>query len=207
MPEMQIKNIVFDVGNVLISFRPGEFHSNRGVSEEKTALYLNDIYHSKEWQMIDRGVMTVPEAIKSIAGKSSLTEQEIAAIFDLLEEVLFPLDENGKLLKGLKKAGYRLYYLSNFPQEMFERVRKKNGFFSNFDGGILSATVRMLKPEPEIYRELIREYALTPAETLFIDDLLHNIEAARAEGFLTLYLPDHTRLREELLRFLPGAEL
>lgn len=207
MPEMQIKNIVFDVGNVLISFRPDEFHSNRGVSEEKTALYLNDIYHSKEWQMIDRGVMTVPEAIKSIAGKSSLTEQEIAAIFDLLEEVLFPLDENGKLLKGLKKAGYRLYYLSNFPQEMFERVRKKNGFFSNFDGGILSATVRMLKPEPEIYRELIREYALTPAETLFIDDLLHNIEAARAEGFQTLYLPDHTRLREELLRFLPGAEL
>jgi putative hydrolase of the HAD superfamily len=204
---MQIKNIVFDIGNVLISFQPETFHLERGVSPEKRAAYLNDVYHSPEWQMIDRGIMTVPEAIRSIAGRSSLTKQEIAGIFDLLDEVLFPLAENGKLLKPLKKAGFRLYYLSNFPEEMFEKVSSRNSFFSHFDGGILSAAVRLLKPEPEIYRELISKYDINPAETIFIDDLLPNIEAARAEGFQTLYLPDHTRLREELLRVLPDAEI
>ncbi|MFO7573530.1 MAG: HAD family phosphatase [Bacteroidales bacterium] len=204
---MHIKTIVFDIGNVLISFRPEVFHRERGVSEEKTAIYLNDIYHGLEWQMIDRGVMTIPEAIRSIAGRSSLSTQEIAGIFTLLEEILFPLSENGKLLKPLKKAGFRLYYLSNFAEEMFARVFRKNDFFSHFNGGILSASVKMLKPEPEIYHELIRKYDIIPAETLFIDDLPANIEAAGAEGFQTLYLPDHTRLREELLRVLPGAEL
>jgi FMN phosphatase YigB (HAD superfamily) len=204
---MQIKNVVFDIGNVLISFRPDEFHRKRGVSSEKIDLYLKEIYHSREWQMIDRGVMTIPEAIISIAGRSSLTTQETAGVFNLLEEMLFPLAENGKLLKPLKMARFSLYFLSNFAEEMFDKVRSKNHFFSYFDGGVLSATVKMLKPEPEIYHELIRKYNIKPAETLFIDDLLPNIEAAGAIGFQTLYLHDHKRLREELLRVLHLAEL
>ena len=150
--------------------------------------------------------MSPPEAIRSIAARSSLKTHEIAGIFDYLEEVLFALAENGKLLKPLKKAGFRLYYLSNFPEEMFEKISRKNSFFSEFDGGILSAAVRLLKPEPEIYRELISKYGINPAESLFIDDLLPNIEAARAEGFQTLYLPDHTRLSEELLKVLPDFQ-
>jgi putative hydrolase of the HAD superfamily len=204
---MQLKNIVFDIGNVLISFRPDEFHRQRGLSSEKRGLYLKEIYHGPEWQMIDRGVMNTQEAVKAIAGRSSLKTQEIAGIFNLLEEILFPLTENGDLLKPLKKAGFRLYYLSNFAEEMFAKIRSKNHFFSYFDGGILSSTVKMLKPEPEIYHKLIQKYDITPTETLFIDDLLPNIEAAGVIGFQTIYLPDHTLLREELLRVLPGAKL
>jgi putative hydrolase of the HAD superfamily len=204
---MQIKNIVFDVGNVLISFQPGIFHIKQGVSRERTSVYLNDIYHSREWQLIDRGVLTVPGAVRSIAERSSLSSQEIAGIFNLLEEMLFPLEENGKLLKPLKKAGFRLYYLSNFSEAMFARVSGKNDFFTYFDGGIISASVKMLKPEPEIYHELVKKYNLIPSETLFIDDLLPNIEAAAKEGFLTIFLPDHAMLREELLSILPGVKL
>ena len=65
----------------------------------------------------------------------------------------------------------------------------------------------MLKPEPETYHELVKKYNLIPSETLFIDDLLPNIEEAAKEGFLTIFLPDHAMLREELLSILPGVKL
>jgi FMN phosphatase YigB (HAD superfamily) len=91
---MKIKCIVFDIGNVLISYQPEIFHIERGATKEETETYIRDIYHSPEWQLIDKGVMSVMEAIRSIAQRSALSAQEVARIFDFREELLFPIVQN-----------------------------------------------------------------------------------------------------------------
>lgn len=202
---MKIKNVVFDLGNVLISYNPEDFHLTKGDSPESIELFIRDVYQGPEWQLIDKGEMTVEEAILSIASRSALSEAEIARIFKLREELLFAIDGNALLLKRLKNARFGLYYISNFPEDMFGLLSKKYDFFRFFDGGIYSASIKVLKPDPEIYRRLINNYDLIASESLFIDDLKQNVDAASHEGFVTLHLTKAEALEEELKRLLPEA--
>lgn len=177
-----IKNIVFDLGNVLISFRPSEFFNKKKYPENIKAKILSDIFGSKEWGMLDNGEITTPEVIDAIALKSSLKKEEIAHIFNLRSELMFPLDDNVKLLPKLKKQGYRLFYLSNFPVDVFEEMSTGYYFFKYFDGGIISAEVKFSKPDSRIYKLLLEKYSLIAEECLFIDDLEINVRAAETVG-------------------------
>ena len=95
---------------------------------------------------------------------------------------MFPLDQNVRMLPELRKKGYRLYYLSNFPIDIFEEVKTGYYFFKYFDGGIISSEVKFSKPDPEIYKILVKKYSLTPEECLFIDDVEKNVMTAKTLG-------------------------
>jgi epoxide hydrolase-like predicted phosphatase len=181
-----IKNIVFDLGNVLISFRPSEYFDKKNYPETIKSTILTDIFGSKEWGMLDKGEISTSEAIDAIAIKSSLKKEEIAHIFSLRTDLLYPLDQNVKLLPDLKKRGFRLYFLSNFPMDIFEEVKTGYYFFKYFDGGIISAEVKFSKPDIRIYEILLRKYSLIAEECLYIDDLEVNIKAAETTGMKCL---------------------
>ncbi|MBE0676889.1 MAG: HAD family phosphatase [Bacteroidales bacterium] len=200
---MTIRNIIFDLGNVLISYQPESFHAERGATRDETLTYIREVYNSPEWQLIDKGVMSVQEAISSIGSRSVLSHAEIALVFDFREELLFPIEKNVALLKTLKKEGFRLYYLSNFPQDMFSLLSRKHHFFSMFDGGVVSSAEKMLKPQPEIYELLLERYSLEKKETIFIDDLLPNILGAESVGLTTIHLTRHDELHGKLAELLP----
>jgi putative hydrolase of the HAD superfamily len=177
-----IKNIVFDLGNVLISFRPSEFFNKKNYPENIKTKILSDIFGSKEWGMLDNGEISTPEAINAIALKSSLKKEEIAHIFNLRTELMFPLDQNVRLLPELKKQGFRLYFLSNFPMDIFEEIKTGYYFFKYFDGGVISAEAKFSKPDSRIYEILLEKNSLIPGECLYIDDLEINVKAAKAAG-------------------------
>ena len=122
-----IKNIVFDLGNVLISFRPSKYFEDNNYPDTIISKIIPDIFGSKEWLMLDNGDINTSEAIEAISLKSSLQKAEIAHIFNLRTEMMFPLDQNVRLLPELKKQGYRLYFLSNFPLDIFEEI--KTGYY------------------------------------------------------------------------------
>lgn len=177
-----IKNLVFDLGNVLISFKPAEFFEKKDYPENVKAKILTDIFGSSEWLKLDNGDINTSQAIELIASKSTLNKEEIAHIFNLRTELIFPLDQNVRLLPGLKKQGYRLYFLSNFPMDLFEEVKTGYYFFKYFDGGVISAEAKASKPDKKIYEILSEKYNLVPEECLFIDDLEVNVKAAEAVG-------------------------
>ena len=177
-----IKNIIFDLGNVLISFRPSEFFDKKGYPENIKATILADIFGSKEWLMLDNGEINTADTIDAIALKSSLKKEEIAHIFNLRTELIFPLDQNVRLLPELKKQGFKLFFLSNFPMDLFEEIKTDYYFFRYFDGGIISAEAKMSKPDIRFYDLLLKKYSLTAEECLYIDDLEINVRAAEAKG-------------------------
>jgi epoxide hydrolase-like predicted phosphatase len=177
-----IKNLVFDLGNVLISFRPSEFFDKKNFPETIKSKILPDIFASREWLMLDNGDINTAQAIDRIAAKSSLQKEEIAHIFNLRTEMMFPLDSNVRLLPELKKLGYRLYFLSNFPLDIFEEIKTGYFFFTYFDGGVISSEVKFSKPDKRIYEILLEKYGLIPSECLFIDDIEINVSSAEATG-------------------------
>jgi glucose-1-phosphatase len=197
-----IKNIVFDLGNVLISFRPSEFLNKKDYSENIIAKILSDIFGSKEWRMLDNGEITTPEAIDAIALKSSLKKEEIAHIFNLRTELMFPLDQNVRLLPELKKQGFRLYFLSNFPMDIFEEIKTGYYFFKYFDGGLISAEAKFSKPDSRFYEILIKKYSLIPEECLFIDDLEINVKAAETAGMKGLFTFGSQEISKEIEKAL-----
>jgi len=185
-----IRNIVFDLGNVLISFKPADYMAIQGYPENLKNTFLNDVFRSEEWHMIDNGDLTTLEAVDRIAARSSLKRDEICEIFDLRTKILLAIDSNIKVLPELKKQGFRLYFLSNFPSDIFDDVVAGNSFFKLFDGGIISARVGASKPRRRIYEILLEKYSLIPHECLFIDDLEPNVATAIDLGMTGIWLSD-----------------
>jgi len=202
-----IKNIVFDLGNVLIRFRPSEFFEKKKYPEELKTIILSDIFGSKEWKMLDNGDINLTEGIDSISVRSSLKKHEIACIFNLRTEMMYPIDNNVRLLPGLKKRGFRLYFLSNFPIDIFDEIKSKYSFFRYFDGGIISSEVRFSKPDSRIYKILLEKYSLPPGECLFIDDLEINCQAAKVLGMKVLVTFGSENISREINVALKSSQL
>lgn len=197
-----IKNIIFDLGNVLISFRPSEYFDKQNYPENIKARILSDIFESKEWAMLDKGELTTSEVIDAIALKSSLKKEEIAYIFNRRTDLMYPLDQNVRLLPELKKQGFRLYFLSNFPADIFEEIRSDYYFFRYFDGGIISGEAKFSKPDSRIYEILLENYSLIPEESLFIDDLERNVKAAESVGMKGLVTYGSQEISKEIKKAL-----
>jgi len=197
-----IKNVIFDLGNVLISFIPSEYLKKKNYPSNIRNTIINDIFRSEEWKKLDNGDITVPEAIDSIALKSALNREEIALVFNFRTDIMFPLDDNVRLLPELKKHGFRLFYLSNFPLDSFEEVKNDYYFFRYFDGGIISAEVKLSKPDIRIYRNILNKYDLKPEESVYIDDIEENVVAAEKTGMQGLLTNGSVKIAAELGKVL-----
>jgi len=183
-----IRNVIFDLGNVLISFRPAEYLEKNNYPPETRNALLTDVFGSREWLMLDNGNLTPDEAIDIISRKSSLKREEIALIFKKRTDIMFPLESNIRILPELKKMGLKLYYLSNFPSDIFGEVKNGYPFFKYFDGGIISADVKFSKPDIRIFQILFEKYGIDPEESFYIDDIESNVRTAeflKMEGLVT----------------------
>ncbi|MFH0841690.1 MAG: HAD family phosphatase [Bacteroidota bacterium] len=208
-----VRNIVFDLGNVLISFRPSEYLEKSSFPPEKHKTILSDIFGSREWLLLDEGKITTPEAIESIAGRSSLQRAEIERIFNERILIFHSLDLNAKILPELKKQGFRLYYLSNFPADIFDEVKNGYGFFRHFEGGIISAHVKCSKPDPVIFRIFFDKFKLTSEECFYIDDTESNVSSAISSGMRGFCTFGSKDISGELIKkinsiapgFIPGS--
>ena len=200
-----IKNIIFDLGNVLISFRPSEYFDKKNYPGAIKSTILTDIFGSKEWLMLDNGDITTLQAIDAIAKRSSLNKDEVAHIFNLRTDLMFPLDTNVRLLPELKKRGYGLYFLSNFPLDIFEEIQMGYFFFRYFDGGLISAEAKSSKPDPGIYKILMEKYSLKPNECLFIDDIEKNVKTAESIGMKGVFTNGSLEISKEIEKALKNS--
>ena len=194
-----IKNIVFDMGNVVIRFDPDAFIERFGVSGDDKKTLLLEIFRSPEWVMMDRGRLTdeqaadilcprVPEHLRDVARKLiALWDRPIIEI-----EGIYPLIEE---LKGL---GYSIYLLSNAScrqPDYWQRVPAAKFF----DGTLSSYSVKLIKPMPEIYEKFFETFGLRREECFFIDDSPANIEAGLYIGMPgVVFHNDIKRLRRQL---------
>ena len=177
-----IKNIIFDMGNVLLRYDPDYMLSFFTDDTADRALLKNAIFQTPDWLSLDRG--TIDEA-KAYAGMcKSLPERLYPLCADVLMNWHRHFDAIGEMygfaLK-MKQKGYRLYVLSNAHQSFWQYFTSKP-VCALMDGIVLSSDVKLLKPDEEIYRLLFKNFSLVPDECFFIDDTEINVETGRKLG-------------------------
>ena len=194
-----MKNVVFDLGNVLLRFAPIEYLRTKINDEEKVQKIYRDIFLSEEWVMLDQGTVTEEEAKKRIIARNLENKNLIQKCMEQWYQLLTPIEETVSILKELKNKGYKAFIISNFHLTAYTYVTKHYKFFTCFDGQIISYQEKLLKPQREIYERLIIKYDLKPSETLFIDDTQANIEGAKLLGIHAILYKNSEQLRQDLV--------
>ncbi len=192
-----MKNIVFDLGNVLLRFYPEEYLSQHFCKEIYEELMII-IFCSDEWVQLDLGHLLIDDVIDIFNKRYPKYQKEMTFTLKNWTDMLIPIKENVEVLKECQQKGYSLYVLSNFHKEAIFTMKEKYDFFSLFDGGIISGFEHVIKPDKKIYELLFERYHLDPKESLFIDDSLANIETAKHLGMNGIHLRFDTNLKEEL---------
>ncbi len=175
-------NYIFDIGNVLVFFRPKEFLQTLWDDEEVVDKVYQTIFCSEEWVMLDRGVITEEEATERFCINHPNEQNFIRQAMSRWHEMLLPDWETASLLQKLKEQGHKLYFLSNYQQKASDYILDRYPFFTVFDGGVFSWSVHMVKPDIQIYRCLLDSYKLAPQDCVFIDDMEQNVVAAENIG-------------------------
>ena len=196
-----IRNIIFDLGNVLLKFKPEEFLLQFTSDKEYIKQFVPKITRSKLWLDLDRGYESLENAKIIFLSKYPEEKEFISLFFNHWMEMLTPIEENISILLDLRESGYKTYILSNFIKEAFKFVKDKFDFFTLFDGQVISGEEKVIKPEKAIYKTLLTQYQLVPEESLFIDDVLFFLKPAKKLGISTIWNRPHTDLRKELKKF------
>lgn len=194
-----MKNTIFDLGNVLITFKPIEYVNSKIHDREKSKQIYEEIFASEEWLMLDRGIITEEEAINIICNRNIGDSELIRRVMDNWYQLLSPIEGTVEILKELRYKGYKNYILSNYQLLAYEDVTKRFDFFSYFDGGVISYQERLMKPEKDIYDKLIKKYKVNPKESIFIDDTIENVKSAKMLGFEAIHFINSMDLREKLV--------
>lgn len=177
-----IKNIVFDIGNVLAGFIWQDFYHSFGYSDEIFEKLADATVRSTFWNEMDRGKLTDEELLEGFVRNDPSIEKELREVFQNVNGMIKRYDYAIPWIKELKERGFHVYVISNFAHKAHEECIDALDFLSEVDGGILSYQVQLIKPSPEIYRLLCSRYGLKAEECVFIDDLPKNVEAAKKEG-------------------------
>ncbi|WP_114968913.1 HAD family hydrolase [Rhodoferax ferrireducens] len=212
-------NVVFDFGAVLFTWRPAALlaHSfpQRASTPQQGAHLAQTVFGHEDWHNFDRGLLSMATVIERTAARLDLDRGALTELVHGIGDRLLPIDDTVALLAQLhslrQSAGrdgqggdeaLKLYYLSNMPAPYARTLEQKHSFLQWFDGGIFSGDVQHIKPEPAIYRLLQTRYALEPAQTLFIDDLPGNVEAARGLGWNGIHFESAPQLQAQLAHLL-----
>ncbi|MBR4344742.1 MAG: HAD family phosphatase [Lachnospiraceae bacterium] len=201
-----IKNIIFDIGNVLADFCWRKFLSEKGFSDEMVERIGRASVLSDAWVEFDRGVYSDEEVIDFFVKNDPEIASEIHKGFDNVSGMVILKPETMEWINDLHSRGYKLYYLSNYSQKALDQCKDATSFIPYLDGGILSYTVKMTKPDPEIYLLLLSKYGLKAEETVFIDDTKKNIDAAVKLGIHGIQYKEKDQAHEELKKLLKNTE-
>jgi putative hydrolase of the HAD superfamily len=212
-------NVVFDFGAVLFTWRPVELVAQcfpeLAATPQQAGHLAHAVFGHADWQDFDRGTLSMACVVDRTAERLNLNHSVLQQLVEGIGEKLVPMADSVALLTQLhaqrsataskaesvpaSSPAVRLYYLSNMPEPYARTLERLHPFLKWFDGGVFSGDVHHIKPEPAIYALLQARYALDPAQTVFIDDLLGNVQAAQALGWHGIHFESAAQVKAQLL--------
>ena len=180
-----IKNIIFDIGNVILQFDIKEVIPNFTKKESEKQFIINNIINSPEWlqySLIDTGFISREQAIEIVEDRTNhINDELIEKFWYRYNDYSFINDNVIDIIKGLKEKDYKIYLLSNINSHTYNHI-KDNKLVNLVDGYVFSYIEHQVKPYVGIYNTLLERYKLIPRECLFIDDNIKNIKTANELG-------------------------
>lgn len=181
-----ITNTVFDLGAVLLHWNPEQIAAEFVSDRRQQQLLLDQVFHHRDWQRLDLGEINEAQAIQCFTDNTGLARSQIVNLIAFIKEFLVPKPETVELLQELRGRGHRIFCLSNICTEIYQYVAARYPFFREFEDVIVSAEVKLAKPDPEIFRYMLQRFGIRPEQTLFIDDMPANVQSAAGLGIRTV---------------------
>lgn len=206
-------NIVFDLGAVLLQWQPAHLmraqFPERALNDEQAHALARTVFSHADWHAFDQGLLSMDEVVQRTVLRLGLPADRLHALVAHIGDRLLPIHETLAVLTQLhamrqsdvaiKGKALRLYYLSNMPADYARVLERREHWLGWFDGGVYSGDAKLIKPDPAIFQLLAQRYGLVARHTVFIDDLLTNVEAARALGWTGVHFQNAAQLAEDLV--------
>lgn len=173
--------VIFDLGNVLVRYDWETFLSSFQFDETTYQAVANAIFLSDVWQQGDAG-LPPEEKLRLHMEEAPGYENEIRMVYEKLGGCITKYEYTDRLIQFFREKGYRIYYLSNYSEDLYYKTKEELSFIETFDGGVFSYIEKCIKPDKKIYQILLERYGIIPEQALFLDDREENIKAARELG-------------------------
>lgn len=174
------KNIIFDVGDVLLDYRWQQMLMDYGLDEAEAYRVGRELFDDPDglWHEYDLGVKSQEEIIQEFEKKHPEDAEVIRWFISHGEYMHVARPAIWKLVHQLKEAGYHLYILSNYPEILFKKHTQYADFMDDMEGMVVSYMLHVGKPERIVYQTLCDRYGLNKEECLFFDDRAENVQGA-----------------------------
>ena len=192
-----MKNIIFDIGNVLVDWDWLGYCRKLFDDEEVINMLTRAFWVNELWREMDRGAISQETIHRELLNVAALSghEKEMEIAYSRLGECITPFSYPETWIKELQEKGYRVYFLSNYSTYLIGENPEALDFTKLMDGGIFSCDVKLLKPDLAIYALLCERYSLTPSECLFLDDKPINVIAAKEFGMHAIVFEGYEKTR------------
>ena len=199
-------NLVFDFAGVLFQWQPHQLVARllpqRAPTEAAAHALVAEFFegYDGDWSEFDRGTLAAAALADRIARRTGLTPAAARAVIDAVPHELQPVEGTVALLRRLYARGHALFFLSNMPAPYADRLDTAHDFIGLFRLGVYSGRVGLAKPDAAIFAHAAAAFGIEPRDTLFIDDVMHNVEAARRAGWQAVQFIDPAQCEAELAR-------
>lgn len=181
---MQPQAVIFDIGNVLVSWQPERFYDSVIGPKARRALFAEVDLHGMN-DLIDAGAL-FRETVYDWAERTPRWRAEIRLWHDRWLDIAAPVIPHSiHLQRTLRAKGVPVFALTNFGRHTFAYAEPRMPFLSDFDRRYISGHMGVIKPDPRIYQMVEEDCALPPQSLLFTDDRAENIAVAQARGWQT----------------------
>ena len=196
-----IKNVIFDIGRVMIGFDWEQFLCS--MFDPETAKIVSDaMWGTAAWNELDRNVLPTEEVLDLFVANAPDYAAQIREAFYKVGACPYMMPYAIPWVEELKALGFRVYYLSNYFVYLTEKRPDVLEFTKHMDGGVFSWQERLIKPDPEIYRRLMQRYDLRAEACVFIDDSPRNIEAANVLGMHAFLFESYEKQYPQIMQYL-----
>lgn len=181
---MTVKNIVFDIGNVLVRWDPLPVVNTHLSTFENPKSFTEQVFKSDLWLDLNLGKITEQEIILKCHKMYNIDIPTLQHLMKQIKESLVPVQGSMELVKKLYHLDWPLYIITDNTFEIMQHLKEKYDIWHMFRGIVVSAEIGHRKPYKEIYRHLLENYKLNAEETVFFDDVKANVEGAQAVNML-----------------------
>lgn len=192
------KNIIFDVGGVLLSYDWKGAMLKAGATDEEAENIGVVIFDDPLWKELDLGIRPYFEIVEDLCQAYPGGAHFIRNFLTNVENMPLDRPKVWEEIHRLKKKGYRIFILSNYSKYMFDAHTQNKPFMQDIDGLIVSYMVHINKPDSGIYQALLNRYMLEPEESIFFDDKAENVEGAKKVGIDAIEVTGEEALLKEL---------
>jgi len=191
-------NLIFDLGGVVVRWDPAAIIASVFEDEAVRNRIRDGVFAHPDWLELDRGTLEREDAIGRAAQRTGMADAEIRRLLLAVPPSLVPIPETVDLLYRLKARGYPLYCLSNMHVASIEHLEREQRFFEVFTGRVISCRLNVCKPEAAIYEQALKLNGLEAEQSVFIDDVDVNVDAAARLGMHTIQFRNAAQCEREL---------